>query len=367
MRIKVVSMTLTELEQKRYSRHISLPEIGLVGQQKLKQAKVLCVGAGGLGSSVISYLTAAGVGTIGIIDDDIVDLSNLQRQIIHHPASVGQPKVISAANWIKENNPHITVIVFQEKLTASNALNIIPEFDITIDCTDNFSSRYLINDACFLTKKPNIQASVLRFDGQVSIFGMPNGPCYRCLFPAMPTTNAIPNCAESGVLGVLPGLLGIIQATEALKLIMGFGETLANRLLCVNTLTMEFNTFKLSRNPDCVLCGDNPKIKNLKIHTKNEDAIDVASLRDELRKQPNLMLLDVREPFELLLTAPIANAINIPLNNIPDHLEQLPRSETFIIYCKSGFRSEYAVTFLRKQGYDCLNLLGGIEAWKEQS
>jgi molybdopterin/thiamine biosynthesis adenylyltransferase/rhodanese-related sulfurtransferase len=360
-------MNLTIEEEKRYARHINLPEVGLEGQVKIKSAKVLCVGAGGLGSPIISYLTAAGVGTLGIIDDDVVDLSNLQRQIIHNPAQIGQPKVLSAAQWIKDNNPHVNVITYQEKLTTENALDIISQFDITIDCTDNFVSRYLINDACFFVNKPNIQASILRFDGQVAIYGMENGPCYRCLFPEIPPQNAVPNCAEGGVFGVLPGLLGIIQATEALKLIIGFGETLMNRLLCVNTLTMEFNTFVLSRNPECALCGDNPSIKNLKPSIQKNETIDVISLANELKHNPNLLLVDVREPFELLKTQPIANAINIPLNSIPDHIEQFPRDEVFVVYCKSGMRSEYAVTFLRNQGFNCQNLIGGIDAWWEKT
>lgn len=362
-------MPLNQEELQRYTRHFSLSEVGITGQKKIQQAKVLCVGAGGLGSPVIAYLSAAGVGTLGIIDHDVVDISNLQRQIIHNTFSIGQPKVLSAARWVKENNPHVKVITYQESLNTDNALTIIPQYDAIIDGTDNFASHYLINDACFFAKKPYIYASILQFSGQISVFCSPKGPCYRCLFPSMPPADAVPNCAEGGVFGVLPGLLGVMQATEALKVIVGCGEPLINRLLSVNTLNMEFDLFSFSRNPDCALCGDNPTITTLQMSTPTcktllpEHNIDATTLRQQLQENPDLVLIDVREPYELAIIDGIDNAINIPLNTLPDNLNKLPRTTPFVVYCKSGSRSLHATKFLREQGFDCQNLSGGIEKW----
>lgn len=351
-------LTPTELE--RYARHLNLPGVGAQGQTKIKQAKVLCVGAGGLGSPAITYLTAAGIGELGIIDPDKVEASNLQRQILHSTATIGQPKVKSAAKWVNENNPHVNVVTYQERLTADNALNIISQYDIIIDGTDNFNSRYLINDACFFAGKPNVQASIFRFEGQISIFCTQGGPCYRCLFPDFPAKNAVPDCAQGGVLGVLPGLLGVMQATETLKLILGCGESLAKRLLTVNTLTMAFKTLTIYKDPGCPLCGTNPTITQLEDMMKT---IDVLELREQLEQNPDLKLVDVREPLELLETGHIGNAINIPLATLPDSLEQLSKTEDYIIYCRSGGRSGRAVAFLNEQGFQCKNLTGGMLAW----
>jgi len=365
-------MSLCQEEFQRYARHLNLSEIGIEGQEKLKQAKVLCVGAGGLGSAAISYLTAAGIGTLGIVDDDIVELSNLQRQIIHGQANIGQQKVLSAYQWIKDNNPHVNVVLYQQRLTTENALRIISQYDIVIDGTDNFESRYLINDACYFAKKPNVHASIFRFEGQISVFCDYLGPCYRCLFPEIPPQNLIPNCAEAGVLGVLPGLLGVMQATEALKLILSCGNSLINRLLTVNVLTMEFNTLITPKNPTCALCGDNPSIKTVEMimstcdKTQPDYVINVAMLRKQLEENPHMKLFDVREPIELITVEPIENAVNIPLQRTPDNLDKFPRNETFIVYCKSGIRSHHAVMFLREQGFDCKNLLGGIDAWHKE-
>ena len=359
-------MSLNQEELSRYARHLILTEIGIAGQEKLKQAKILCIGAGGLGSASISYLSAAGIGTLGIVDADHVELSNLQRQIIHGHSNIGQLKVLSAEQWIKNNNKEVKVEVYPQRLTAENALNIISHYDLVIDGTDNVESRYLINDTCYFAKKPNIHASIFRFDGQLSVFCTQNGPCYRCLFPEIPAQDAaISNCREAGVLGVLPGLLGVMQATEALKLIIGCGKPLINRLLTVNALEMQYNTLALSRNPACALCGENPGIKTIQSikAIQANHAIDVARLRREIEKNPDLKLLDVREPFELKTLKPIENALHIPLNIIPDNLDRIPRNETFIVYCKSGGRAHQAVLLLREQGFDCLNLLGGMEAW----
>ena len=360
-------MIFNQQELARYARHFSLAEIGMHGQEKLKQAKILCVGAGGLGSAAISYLAAAGIGTLGIVDDDVVELSNLQRQIIHGYSDIGKAKVLSAQQWINNNNPEVKVELYQQRLTPNLAASIIPHYDLVIDGTDNFASRYLINDACYFAKKPNIHASIFRFDGQISVFCTENGACYRCLFPEIPEKDAIPNCAQAGVLGVLPGLLGVMQATEALKLIVGCGNPLINRLLTVNALEMQFNTFALSKNPQCTLCGENPSIKELSMMNTTlppaESEIDVNSLRQRLEQNLPLKLFDVREPFELLVKEPIENAINIPLNDIPNNLDIFPKNEVFVVYCKSGIRSHHAVLYLRDLGFDCLNLLGGIEAW----
>ncbi len=362
-------MTLSTSELQRYARHLNLPEVGLAGQEKIKQAKVLCIGAGGLGSPAITYLTAAGIGELGIIDNDVVETSNLQRQTIHNHAAIGQAKVLSAARWVKANNPNVNITTYQQRLTADNALNIIPYYDIIIDGTDNFSSRYLINDACFFAGKPNIQASIYRFEGQLSVFAASDGPCYRCLFPEIPSADAMPSCAEGGVLGVLPGLLGVMQATEALKLIVGCGEPLINRMLTVNTLNMAFKTLITRKNPLCNLCGDNPTITILEEimqnceNTLSEHNIDVATLRTSLANNPKLNIIDVREPFELLETGQIGEAINIPLNTLPESLDKINKDEYYIVYCRSGGRSGRAVEFLRAEGYHCKNLSGGMIAW----
>jgi adenylyltransferase/sulfurtransferase len=360
-------MTLSTEELQRYARHLNLPEIGVAGQEKIKQAKVLCVGAGGLGSPAITYLTAAGVGELGIIDNDLVETSNLQRQTIHTQASIGEAKVLSAARWVKANNPHVQVTTFQQRLSAENALQLIKQYDIVIDGTDNFSSRYLINDACFFADKPNIQASIYRFTGQLSVF-TPKTACYRCVFPEPPTGDAAPSCAEGGVLGVLPGLLGVMQATEALKLITNCGEPLTNRMLLVNTLNMAFKTIKTAKNPFCKLCGERPSITQLEeimqqCNTPSEHDINVEQLRAQLAQNPKLKLIDVREPFELLETGTIGEPINIPLNTLADNLGKLDKNSAYVVYCRSGGRSAKAVEFLRENGFDCKNLSGGILAW----
>jgi len=365
----------------RYSRHLIMPEVGMEGQQKLKAAKVLCIGAGGLGSPLALYLTAAGVGTLGIVDFDVVDYTNLQRQIIHTTADVGRKKLDSAADKLRAINPFLNLRTFDTKLTSANALELFREFDIVADGTDNFPTRYLVNDACVLTGKPNVYGSIFRFEGQASVFATEEGPCYRCLYPEPPPPGLVPSCAEGGVLGILPGLIGVIQATEAIKLILGIGEPLIGRLLLVDALKMRFRELKLRKNPECPVCGAHPTVTHLidyqqfcglesesDVQRAVKNGIPQLSVK-ELKKRmdagENLFILDVREPFEYRI-ANIGGKL-IPQNEVPERIGEIDRNQEIIVQCKSGGRSQRIAEFLKQSGFaNVANLAGGILAWSDE-
>jgi adenylyltransferase/sulfurtransferase len=376
--VKPETVTLNNDEILRYSRHLIMPEVGMEGQLKIKAAKVLCIGAGGLGSPLALYLGAAGVGTIGIVDFDVVDYTNLQRQIIHTTADVGHKKLDSAAEKLKAINPFLNIRKFDTRLSSENALDLFREFDIIADGTDNFPTRYLVNDACVLTGKPNVYASIFRFEGQASIFGTEDGPCYRCLYPEPPPPGLVPSCAEGGVLGILPGLLGIIQATEVLKLILKTGDPLIGRLLLVDALGMKFRELKLRKNVDCPVCGKNPTIKELidynefcgirgeemPVETTNAD-ITVEELKRRLDAGDDLFVLDVREPHEYQICN--INGHLIPLGDLPKRVNELDPNKEIVAHCRSGARSAKAADFLRKAGFrNVHNLAGGILAWADK-
>ncbi len=368
---------LSNDELARYSRHLILPEVGLEGQQKLKAAKVLCVGTGGLGSPLAFYLAAAGVGTLGLVDFDVVDSSNLQRQIIHSTRDVGRPKIDSASEKLQALNPWLKIVKHETMLTSQNALEIISQYDIVADGTDNFPTRYLVNDACVLTGKPNAYGSIFRFEGQASVFATEDGPCYRCLYPEPPPPGLVPSCAEGGVLGILPGLVGVIQATEVIKLILGNGQPLIGRLLLVNSLDMRFRELKLHRNPDCPVCGTYPTVTKLidyqqfcgiKPEPKPSAVrngipqMTAKELKRRLDAGHDLFLLDVREPFECQIAH--MGGYPIPLNELPGRMHELNTADEIVIHCKSGGRSQMAAEFLAKNGFRKLhNLAGGINAW----
>jgi adenylyltransferase/sulfurtransferase len=362
----------------RYSRHLIIPEVGLEGQQKLKAARVLCIGAGGLGSPVALYLAAAGVGTLGIVDFDVVDFTNLQRQVIHTTSDVGRKKLESAAEKIAAINPYVTVRPFETRLTSENALGLFREFDLVVDGTDNFPTRYLVNDACVLTGKPNVYASIFRFEGQASVFATEAGPCYRCLYPEPPPPGLVPSCAEGGVLGILPGLLGVIQATEAIKLILGLGNPLIGRLLLVDALAMRFRELRLRKNPECPVCGQRPTITQLIDYNqfcgiRGEEApaadrvpeIEPEELKARLDRGEDLFVLDVREPHEYRIVNLQGHLI--PLNELPRRMHELDSSREIVAHCRSGVRSARAVEFLQKAGFRKVkNLKGGILAWADR-
>ncbi len=362
----------------RYSRHLIMPEVGMEGQQKLKAAKVLCIGAGGLGSPLALYLTAAGVGTLGIVDFDVVDYTNLQRQIIHTTADVGRKKLDSAAEKLKAINPYINLRTFDTRLSSANALELFREFDIIADGTDNFPTRYLVNDACVLTGKPNVYGSIFRFEGQASVFATEDGPCYRCLYPEPPPPGLVPSCAEGGVLGILPGLVGVIQATETIKLILGQGDPLIGRLLLVDALGMKFRELKLRKSPDCPVCGKNPTVKELIDYNEfcgirgeeapvatDVPAMTVEELKQQLDSKKDLFILDVREPHEYQICN--LNGYLIPLGDLPKRVHELDSSRDIVAHCRSGVRSGKAVTFLRQAGFKKVhNLTGGILAWADK-
>ena len=372
--------TLSNEEILRYSRHLIVPEVGMEGQQKLKAARVLCVGTGGLGSPLALYLAAAGVGTLGLVDFDVVDLTNLQRQIIHTTNDVGRPKLDSAAGKLAAINPFIQVRKFETKLSSANALDIIRQFDIVADGTDNFPTRYLVNDACVLTGKPNVYASIFRFEGQASVFSAERGPCYRCLYPEPPPPGLVPSCAEGGVLGILPGLLGVIQATEVIKLILGSGEPLIGRLLLVDALAMRFRELRLRKNPECPVCGANPTIRELidyqefcGIRGESQEApvssgvpeIRPEELKARLDAGNDVFILDVREPHEYQICN--LGGHLIPLGELPARLNELDSSREIVAHCRSGVRSAKAVTLLRQAGFAKVkNLAGGILAWSDK-
>jgi sulfur-carrier protein adenylyltransferase/sulfurtransferase len=366
----------------RYSRHLIMPEVGMEGQQKLKAARVLCIGAGGLGSPLALYLGAAGVGTLGIVDFDVVDYTNLQRQIIHSTADVGRKKLESASEKLKGINPFLNIRTFETKLTSENALELFRDFDIIADGTDNFPTRYLVNDACVLSGKPNVYGSIFRFEGQASVFATEEGPCYRCLYPEPPPPGLVPSCAEGGVLGVLPGLVGVIQATEVIKLILGKGEPLIGRLLLVDALGMKFRELKLRRNPDCPACGTHRTITKLidynqfcgirgeeKSQEKLVEAaipeIQVEELKRRLEAGEDVFVLDVREPHEYQICN--IGGYLIPLNDLPKRINELDSSREIVAHCKMGGRSAKAVQFLRQAGFQKVhNLKGGILAWADR-
>jgi sulfur-carrier protein adenylyltransferase/sulfurtransferase len=358
---------LTARERARYSRHLLLPEVGEEGQRRLKAARVLLVGTGGLGSPAALYLAAAGVGTLGIVDFDDVDVSNLQRQIMHGTGDVGRPKLDSARDRIKSINPEVHVEAFKTRFNAGNAPTLLDAFDVVVDGTDNFPARYLVNDACVLYGKPNAWGSIFRFEGQASVFAAPGGPCYRCLHPEPPPEGLVPSCAEAGVLGVLPGIIGTIQATEAIKLILGIGEPLIGRFLVYDALKMRFRELKLRKDPDCPVCGDQPTIRTL-VEYAGYCAPAVASMTaTELKARMDAgrapMILDVREPSEHAESR-IDGSILIPLGDLPRRLDELDRLRELVVHCKSGGRSAQAVALLRQKGFDrAVNLTGGITSW----
>src|SRR5690349_10633604 len=370
--------TLNNDEFLRYSRHLIMPEVGMEGQLKIKAAKVLCIGAGGLGSPLALYLGAAGVGTLGIVDFDVVDYTNLQRQIIHSTADVGRPKLDSAAEKLKAMNPYLNIRKFNTRLSSDNAIELFKEFDIIADGTDNFPTRYLVNDACVLTGKPNVYGSIFRFEGQVSVFATKDGPCYRCLYPEPPPPGLVPSCAEGGVLGILPGLVGVMQATEAIKLILGKGGPLIGRLLLVDALGMRFRELKLRKNPECPACGKNPTVTKLidynefcgirgeeKPVASNVPEIQPEELKARLDAGDDIFILDVREPHEFQICN--LNGYLIPLGELPKRVHELDSSREIIAHCRSGVRSAKAVDFLRQAGFRKVsNLAGGILAWSDK-
>jgi len=372
---QIFNSSLSTDEMRRYARHLIMPEVGTAGQERLKAARVLCIGAGGLGSPVSLYLAAAGVGTLGIVDFDVVDESNLQRQVLFTTGDVGKPKVDRAAERIRALNPFIDIRQFNTKLTSANALDIFRDFDIIADGTDNFATRYLVNDACVLTGKINVYASIFRFEGQASIFANPSGPCYRCLYPEPPPPGLVPSCAEGGVLGVLPGLLGVIQATEVIKLILGTGEPLIGRLLLVDALAMRFRELKLAKDPECPVCGANPTVKKLIDYEqfcgiRGEEQpvsttvpeIQPEELKRRLDAGEDIQVLDVREPFEYQ----IANlgAKLIPLGELAQRTGELDSNREIVTHCKGGVRSLKAAEILKQAGFAKVSsMAGGILAW----
>jgi adenylyltransferase/sulfurtransferase len=365
---------LTREEKQRYSRHLILPEVGPEGQQKLKAAKVLLVGAGGLGSPAALYLAASGVGTLGIVDFDAVDLTNLHRQVIHGTDDVGRSKLDSAAESIHAVNPNVRVVKHEAMLTSANALEIIRDYDLVLDGTDNFPTRYLVNDACILLGKSNMYGSIFRFDGQATVFCAPGGPCYRCLFPEPPPPGMVPSCAEGGVLGVLPGIIGLIQATEAVKSILGVGEPLIGRLLMYDALAMSFRELKIRCDPNCPICGDNPTIKALIDYNqfcgiRKDDGvvreIPATELAAMMDRHEAFTLVDVREPGEYEINR-IPGSILIPLGELESRMSKLDRSKPTVVHCHLGGRSRRACSQLQKAGFtNVVNLQGGIEAWDE--
>ena len=372
---------LTTDDLSRYARHLILPEVGIKGQRRLKAARVLCVGTGGLGSPLAFYLTAAGVGTLGLVDFDVVDASNLQRQIIHSTKDIGRKKLDSAAEKLTALNPSINIVKHETMLTSANALEILKDYDIVADGTDNFPTRYLVNDACVLTGKPNVYGSIFRFEGQASVFATEAGPCYRCLYPEPPPPNLVPSCAEGGVLGILPGLVGVIQATEVIKLILGRGESLIGRLLLVDALNMRFRELKLRKNPECPVCGPHPTVTQLidyqqfcgiapqtpeeKTVKNGIPQLSVKELKRRIDAGEDVYLIDVREPYEVQI-AQIGGKL-IPQNEVPQRLAEIDRDREVIVHCRSGVRSQRIAEFLKQAGYPRVaNLAGGILAWADE-
>ncbi len=373
--------TLSKDEILRYSRHLIMPEVGMEGQQKLKNAKVLLVGAGGLGAPLGMYLAAAGVGRIGIVDFDVVDFTNLQRQVIHGTKDVGRKKLDSAAETMLDINPYVQIDRYEVPLDSSNAMEILKPYDLVIDGTDNFPTRYLVNDACVLLKKPNVYGSIFRFEGQATVFAYPGGPCYRCLYSEPPPPGLVPSCAEGGVLGILPGIIGLVQATEAVKLILGIGEPLVGRLMLYDALAMRFRELKLRRNPECPVCGDHPTVTKLIDYQqfcgmphKEEPAvapvqdgeIDPVEVKAKIDRGDDFLLIDVREPHEYQICS-IPAAKLIPLGDLAKRMNELDSSKEIVAHCKSGVRSGKAVDFLKQSGFKKVrNMKGGILAWSDK-
>jgi len=378
----MATSTATQLSKDeilRYSRHLIMPEVGMDGQLKLKQAKVLCIGAGGLGSPLALYLAAAGVGKLGIVDFDVVDYTNLQRQVIHDTDDVGRLKLASARDTLHDINPFVEVVGYETRLSSENALEILKDYDIIADGTDNFPTRYLVNDACVLLGKPNVYGSIFRFEGQASVFYAREGPCYRCLYPEPPPPGLVPSCAEGGVLGVLPGIVGCMQALETIKLILGTGEPLIGRLLLFDALSMKFRELKLRKNPDCVICGTKPTITKLIDYEqfcgiRGEEHVPPTQVPEvtpvELKKlmdeRKPFVLIDVREPHEFQICR-IADSKLIPLGQVPQRMNELNSADEIVVHCRSGIRSAQAVQLLMKAGFRKIsNLKGGILAWSDQ-
>jgi adenylyltransferase/sulfurtransferase len=364
----------------RYSRHLIMPEVGMEGQLKLKEAKVLCIGAGGLGSPLALYLAAAGVGKLGIVDFDVVDYTNLQRQIIHDTSDVGRAKLDSAADTIADINPNVEIEKFETRLSSENALQVFRDFDVVVDGTDNFPTRYLVNDACVLLGKPNVYGSIFRFEGQATVFYAKEGPCYRCLYPEPPPPGLVPSCAEGGVLGVLPGIVGCIQAMETIKLILGAGKPLIGRLLLFEALEMKFRELKLRKNPECPICGEHPTITELIDYeqfcgirgeeyvpeTSQIPEITAPELKQMMDQHKEFVLVDVREPHEFQICR-IPGSKLIPLSEVPKRMNELDSADEIVVHCRSGMRSAKAVELLMQSGFRKIhNLKGGILAWSDQ-
>lgn len=369
---------LVASEIKRYSRHLILPEVGMAGQLKLKRSSALVIGAGGLGVPLTQYLSAAGVGRLGIVDFDVIDETNLQRQVLYGTKDVGRKKLDVARERVGQINPNVDVQTYETRLTSENALDILKDYDVVIDGTDNFPTRYLVNDATVLLKKPNVYGSIFRFEGQASVFDARSGPCYRCLYSEPPPPGLVPSCAEGGVLGVLPGIIGSIQAVETLKILLGTGDTLVGRLLVFDALQMKFRELKLRKNPDCLVCGTNPTIKELIDYEEfcglrapseqvgEEFQITVDGLKGELDKGQQVVLLDVREPMEWEI-AHLDRAILMPVAQVPARVNELNTADEIVVYCKTGIRSARITNFLREIGFRKVkNLVGGIDEWAER-
>jgi sulfur-carrier protein adenylyltransferase/sulfurtransferase len=381
MSATAVPVALSNEEVLRYSRHLILPEVGMEGQLKLKSAKVLCIGTGGLGAPIGMYLAAAGIGTIGLVDFDVVDRTNLQRQIIHGTKDIGKKKLDSAAETIADINPNVNVVKYEVALTSENALQIMKGYDVVVDGTDNFPTRYLVNDACVLLGIPNVYGSIFRFEGQSTVFATKDGPCYRCLYPEPPPPGLVPSCAEGGVLGILPGMIGVMQATEVVKLILGKGETLAGRLVLYDALNMRFREMRLRRSPECPICGPNRTIHHLIDYHQfcgipqqpaqpepaaaGSGEIEVTDVKALLDANHNFVFLDVREPHEYQICN--IGAKLIPLGTLPQRLKELDPSAEYILHCKSGMRSAKACDLLRQNGFTKVrNMKGGILAWSDK-
>jgi sulfur-carrier protein adenylyltransferase/sulfurtransferase len=372
-------LTLSKDEILRYSRHLIMPEVGMEGQLKLKGAKVALIGTGGLGAPLGMYLAAAGIGRIGLVDFDVVDFTNLQRQVIHGTKDVGKKKLDSAAETMLDINPYVEIDRHETALTSENALDILKDYDIVVDGTDNFPTRYLVNDACVLLGKPNVYGSIFRFEGQATIFAYPGGPCYRCLYPEPPPPGLVPSCAEGGVLGILPGTVGLIQATETVKLILGIGEPLIGRLVLYDALAMRFRELKLRRNPECPVCGDHPTITKLIDYQEfcgipnqphqeapMEGDIEPVEVKSKIDRGDRFVLIDVREPHEYQICN-IPQAKLIPLGDLPKRVNELDSADEIIAHCKSGMRSAKAVEFLKQAGFKKVrNMKGGILAWSDK-
>jgi molybdopterin/thiamine biosynthesis adenylyltransferase/rhodanese-related sulfurtransferase len=374
-------MSLTQEEILRYSRHLIMPEVGMEGQEKLKKASILIIGCGGLGSPLSIYLAAAGIGHLGLVDFDLVDFTNLQRQVAFGTQDVGRPKVEATKDRINSINPNVKVTTYQTKLSSENALDIFKEYDIIIDGTDNFPTRYLTNDACVFLKKPNVYGSIFRFEGQATIFWGEKGPCYRCLYPEPPPPGMVPSCAEGGVLGILPGTIALIQATECIKLILGKGDPLIGRLLLYNAMDMKFREVKLQKDPDCPVCGKNPSITTLidyeqfcgiglgqeeaAVETNGISEISAKELKALIDKKEKFVLVDVREPHEYDI-AKIPGSKLIPLGEVMQRARELDTADNIVVHCRSGARSAKAIHQLQKMGFKRLkNLRGGILAWSQ--